>query len=328
MTGFLGAISGLRRTGERGSTVMVIKGLRPVHPQCAVPVQGASWHSRGPPWHGHNRGPRHSSGRDQGHSAGKTRWKPVVSETLSFSSDYPRELSNDLAPNRRRRVVLFGVVPLVVLAAGVAVYWETLGAQAASGLEGADAKDGSQAVVQAQQGSGDAPSDAKPNTGGPPGQTRQHERPADGSDGSAGAAKGAGSDEPVPDPKLASELAAGNHPSAPEALVRQARQLARQGDDKEAERLYRLALSVDRRTHEAAAGMARLRLRQGNALNAWHWAERALRIRPLRASYHVLQGDAYDKMENRPAAMGSWRRALQIDPEHHGAQSRVAEIGP
>ena len=128
---------------------------------------------------------------------------------------------------------------------------------------------------------------------------------------------------PSSDPTPVANIAPGARAAESRSLYRQGAHALRVGDLDYAENLFRDALELNRRLAPAAAGIARVRLKQGNLDTAWHWAERAVRLRPKRSDYHVLQGDIWLAQGDHASANGAFRQALAIDPNNMDARGRL-----
>jgi tetratricopeptide (TPR) repeat protein len=115
------------------------------------------------------------------------------------------------------------------------------------------------------------------------------------------------------------------------ALYAKAGEIAgeRLGDAAGAESLFARALEIDPRHVPALIGLGQLYRRQGELLKAArlfteaadHTQNRLLRTRLL-----VEAGEIYERFDEPEPALGVYRRALEIDPEHVDAAARTSEL--
>jgi hypothetical protein len=91
----------------------------------------------------------------------------------------------------------------------------------------------------------------------------------------------------------------------------------------EAEREYLRALRLDRRNARALAGLTKVAIGRRDGTQAVRWGRRLVQTGERNANNHVLLGDAYRAAGNRRAAQQSWRRALELSPDHRTAQQRL-----
>lgn len=102
----------------------------------------------------------------------------------------------------------------------------------------------------------------------------------------------------------------------------------RGSDAGQAARFYRRAILVDPKHPEAHAGLARTLLMQDDPDGALVSANRAIayskRFKPkTRASYYLVQGDAYERLGDTKAAAEAWSQALSLDARNQGARERL-----
>lgn len=111
---------------------------------------------------------------------------------------------------------------------------------------------------------------------------------------------------------------------ASDVLVHRALPLIRRGELQLAEATLDRAWELDPQNPQAMAGYATLYLASNDGDRAAKWAARAVRKRPRRAQYHILQGDALRLQGEIETARKAWRRALVLEPRNKAAQSRLA----
>ena len=101
--------------------------------------------------------------------------------------------------------------------------------------------------------------------------------------------------------------------------------LERLGEPQEAERHFRAAASVGDETLEIRARfmLGALLLQGGRHADAGEQYRRILELAPGSADARLFLGDAYVGQGNVVAARAEWRRARNIDQQHHGANLRL-----
>lgn len=119
------------------------------------------------------------------------------------------------------------------------------------------------------------------------------------------------------EPRSDSEVSSGDR------LVVRANRILSAGDMRQAEVVYLEALEAEPRNPHALAGLARLHLARRAGRQALAYAERAVAVRPRRAAYRVVMGDALTQLGRRAEAQRAYREALRIDPRSREARARL-----
>jgi Tfp pilus assembly protein PilF len=112
---------------------------------------------------------------------------------------------------------------------------------------------------------------------------------------------------------------------ASDVLAYRALRLIRSGDLRHAEATLDRAWELDPQNPQAMAGYAKLYVTAKDGDRALKWAKKAVRMRPRRAPYHVLYGDALRLRGDLAGARKAWKKALALDPDSRTAQQRLAE---
>ena len=101
--------------------------------------------------------------------------------------------------------------------------------------------------------------------------------------------------------------------------------LERLGEHQEAERHFQAAVGVGDEALEIRARfmLGALLLQGGRYADAGEQYRRILELAPGSADAHLFLGDAYAGLGNADGARAEWRRARNIDQQHHGANLRL-----
>lgn len=106
-------------------------------------------------------------------------------------------------------------------------------------------------------------------------------------------------------------------------LVVRANRVLAAGDMREAEVIYLRAIAIEPHNPHALAGLARLHIARRAGRQALTYAEQAVAVRPRRAAYRVVLGDALVLLGRRGDAQRAYREALQMDPHNREARARL-----
>jgi Flp pilus assembly protein TadD len=87
--------------------------------------------------------------------------------------------------------------------------------------------------------------------------------------------------------------------------------------------LFEAALSRDAKNPHAQAGLGKALLDLGQAAEAMEPIETAIKLRPKRAQYRVLLGDALKAQGKHEEARAAWEKALEVDPNDRDAKKRL-----
>ena len=103
--------------------------------------------------------------------------------------------------------------------------------------------------------------------------------------------------------------------------------LERLGEHQEAERHFQAAASAGDEALEIRARfmLGALLLQGGRYADAGEQYQRILDLAPGSADAHLFLGDAYAGLGNVVGARAEWRRARNIDQQHHGANMRLRD---
>lgn len=134
-------------------------------------------------------------------------------------------------------------------------------------------------------------------------------------------------DAPVPSPRaVAAPDEIRNYADGRAFTSSQLRRAARhesQGETEQALSVLSQAWDVFPKDPHLAERAARLELSRGQYYPARRWAERAVRLRPTRARYHVLMGDVLRSAGNERSAREAFEQALEVQPGYPDAVSRL-----
>jgi tRNA A-37 threonylcarbamoyl transferase component Bud32/TolA-binding protein len=101
-------------------------------------------------------------------------------------------------------------------------------------------------------------------------------------------------------------------PVAADQLVKSAKQAMRVGQGAQAENLFKQAIEQEPKHAKALIGLSDLNFARGDFKQAASFAERAVRVRPKRAEYHVRLGRAYDELGRADEAAEAFARADEL----------------
>ncbi len=106
-------------------------------------------------------------------------------------------------------------------------------------------------------------------------------------------------------------------------LVIAGQRYAREGNSEAAAAAFRKALSMDANNNRALFGLGELALAAGVHGDAVNFLERAVALRPKRAPFRVVYGDALAAAGKRNEAVAQWRLALRLEPGNREARARL-----
>lgn len=118
--------------------------------------------------------------------------------------------------------------------------------------------------------------------------------------------------------------ARGQLPAVAQSYVQAAKQTLRASDVEQTKRLLRRAAFMDPDSVAASEGLARLLSSQDETRAAIGWAERAVKLAPQSAGAQVTLGDVLRAAGSEDAAKNAYRKALELDPNHREAKSKLA----
>ena len=137
---------------------------------------------------------------------------------------------------------------------------------------------------------------------------------------------------PVPAPEPAAKAAPAVAPDVDEepvaaggaeGFVKAGSKLLAAGDAKGARDEFARAVAADAKNAHAREGLGEALMVLGEHSDALVQIEEAIRLRPRRVRYRVLQGDALQALGKPSLAKDAWNKALEIDPSDRGAQKRL-----
>ncbi len=110
-----------------------------------------------------------------------------------------------------------------------------------------------------------------------------------------------------------------------DGFVREAAKLLAAGNAAGAREEFARAVAGDARNPHARAGLAEAMLALSQPQDALTQVEEAIKLRPKRARYRVLQGDALLALGKASQARDAFRKALELDPSDRDASKRLGK---
>ncbi len=109
-----------------------------------------------------------------------------------------------------------------------------------------------------------------------------------------------------------------------EGLVRAGTKLLDAGNAKDARDEFARAVAGDAKNAHAREGLAEALAALGEHRDALVQIEEAIKLRPRRARYRVVQGDAFQALGKASLAKDAWSKALELDPSDREAKKRLS----
>lgn len=248
----------------------------------------------------------------------------------SVDSALPPALARPKKTGRARTYALMFAGLLALSAGGWVLLQGTGQRSAALGPMEPSPATGSEALAKAEAPSETPPLGAAPKVDEKPEPTAEEptQAPTEDTAPAEPAAQPAPQIAAAPPSAPAEEEAATDGPNIPagasaDVLIRDGNKLLAQGNAAHAKAYYEAAVQREAANPHAHAGLSEALLKLGDANAAEQAAEAAIRLRPKRARYRVLLGDALKAQGKVAEAKAAWNKALELDPNDRDAQRRL-----